>query len=381
MEGKIIFGFIFAICLFYLCKCYRVNGFRTVSLTEQQELVRNRRVVWHLSILFFLLGALRNMHTGVDTIAYSRRYDGTFDLGYTIPGLWHDVLFLPLSEKGYYLCAKCFALLFPSVQIWFAFLCLLFLIPCAILIYKYSSFPPLSFTYLLTMPILVFTWQGLRQSMAMSICLTAFFFAKEKKWLRFAVLLYLAFLFHRSSIIFLLIVPAMYFDADRKLFLGILVSVLLVLFNPLSIASFLLEHFGEIEKIRGYATSVSSVKPLYKMFLLLIIFFMVSYFVKDELIKQNRLNKVFMILAAIGCAMQLFSAIIAEFFRVSFYFNIFNMLLVPNACQVLEKKYPNFPVSFCAWLLLVGACYMMGVFNYWFCWEDGPWFSQFLFQT
>ena len=92
-------------------------------------------------------------------------------------------------------------------------------------------------------------------------------------------------------------------------------------------------------------------------------------------IQKNKLNQQFLIFSAIGAVLQLFSIVILEFFRVSFYFSIFNMLLVPNACQALEKKYPRFPVSICAWLLLVVACYWAGVFDYWFAWESGPWFS------
>ena len=373
MEGKILFGFIFALCLFYMCKFYRVNGFRAATLTAEQELARNRRVVWHLSILLFLLGALRNMHTGTDTIFYCLKYEGV-GFKYTLTDIWSKVLSSPMSEQGYYLTAKLFSYLFSSAQVLLLFLCLLFLIPCAILIYKYSSFPPLSFTYLLAMPILIFTWQGLRQSMSMSICLIAFFYAKEKKWWQFLILSFLAFQFHRSAIVLLMVIPAMYFNADRKLYLGIFAAVFLALFNPLSINAFLLTHLGMVDKVQMYASN-TSVNAVYKMFLLLLFLFAVCFTVRKELIQKNKLNQQFLIFSAIGVVLQLFSIVISEFFRISFYFSIFNMLLLPNACQVLEKKYPRFPVTLCAWLLLIVSCYWAGVFDYWFAWEEGPWFS------
>ncbi|MBR4611749.1 MAG: EpsG family protein, partial [Kiritimatiellae bacterium] len=321
MEGKIIFGFIFTICLFYLCKFYRINGFRAATLTEQQELVWNRRVVWHLSILLFLLGALRNMHTGTDTIFYCMKYEG-IGFEHTLTTLWQEALSSPLAERGYYLVAKYFSFLFPSAQVWLAFLCLLFLLPCTILIYKYSALPPLSFTYLLAMPIYIFVWQGLRQAISMSICLIAFFFAKEKKWWKFLALLFLAFQFHRSAIVFLMVIPAMYFKADRKLYVGIFAAVFLALFNPLSINSFLMSHLGMVDKVNLYASN-TNVNAVYKMFLLLLFLFVISFMVRKELIQKNKLNQQFLIFSAIGVVLQLFSIVILEFFRVSFYFSIF----------------------------------------------------------
>ena len=373
MEGNIIFGLIFAVCLLYLICFYQKTAFVDNALDIHKRI--KLRVIYHLGIMLFLLGALRNKHTGTDTIHYCLRYEKIWYDGYdTIVDIWRDAFSSPLSERGYYLTARYFSYIFPSAQVWLAFLCLLFIVPCSILVYKYSQVPPLSFMYLLAMPIYIFVWQGLRQCMAMAICLFALLFATQKKWWQFGLLLFLAFQCHRSSILFLLVIPTIYVDADKKLFWGILGAIIIIVFNPISINRFLLAYLGDIDKIQDYALN-SNLHVVYKMFLLLLLLFSLSYTVKDELIKQNKINKLFLIFSAYGVILQLFSIVILEFFRASFYFSIFNMLLVPNACHELEKKFPGFPVGICVWLLLVISCYLMGIFDYWFCWEDRPWFT------
>ena len=71
-----------------------------------------------------------------------------------------------------------------------------------------------SFLYFFaTLGIYTFMFTGVRQCLAMSICLLSYRFIKERRLIPFLLLLLLAFLFHKSSILFI----AAYFIYNRKI--------------------------------------------------------------------------------------------------------------------------------------------------------------------
>ncbi|MCR4720055.1 MAG: EpsG family protein [Firmicutes bacterium] len=68
--------------------------------------------------------------------------------------------------------------------------------------YRYSDNVRLSITMYICLEIMMFNMQGMRQSIAMSICLFAYVFAEKKKLLPFAALIIVATLIHKTAILF-----------------------------------------------------------------------------------------------------------------------------------------------------------------------------------
>ncbi len=360
MEKYLVFGTFFLVCIFCIPKNDKV-----IRLGDTKK--KRIFVLW-LAAMLFLLGALRNVRTGIDTYYYARGFLTTV-LKTPIAAYWKEAVASFDSEQGYFLLAKLFSYVLPYAQAWLAFLCLLFVVPCAILIYRYSECPPVSILYIAAMGIYTFCWQGLRQSIAMSICLFAFLLLLKRKRVWFILLVLLAFQFHRSSIVFLLALPAMNLKVDLRDYIWIAVAFLITLVAPGLVNGVLLNYFNFFDKVEDYASGGAS-HYTYTMFFILLLLYVACFLVKDELIERNPVNKALFNMAMLGVVFQAMAVVIAEFFRISYYFSVFNMLLVANAGQVAAERYPKLKLRLGFLLFIVFIFFATGGFDYWFLWES-----------
>ena len=109
---------------------------------------------------------------------------------------------LLLSEFGYSVFVWLLANIFPSAQ-WLIFTIALITTVCTLrFIYKHSEDIVVSIVMFLCLGLFSFNMNGLRQCIAMSICLIAYDFIKEKKFVPFAILIIVAMSFHKSAVIF-----------------------------------------------------------------------------------------------------------------------------------------------------------------------------------
>lgn len=355
MESYIVFISYFLICALAV----------GVSDRCENDKRAKRYLVIGLGILLFLLGALRNENTGTDTRFYVMKFERPSSMAV----LWEKAKASFDSEQGYFLLGRWFYdHISTSGQMWLAFLVLLFVVPCCVLTYKYSECPPISFIYVVALFIFTFCWQGLRQAIAISICLFAFIFLYRKKIIPFLLLVLLAYQFHQSALIFLLAFPISLLKPSFWDFVIIIGVWLLSYLSPASVLNFLAETFAESEKVSTY-TGGDAAQYSYTLFFVLLLIFICCYYFKDELIASNPCNKVLLQMSAAGVAMQALAGVIAEFFRVSYYFNIFNMLLVANLCQLLFKKFPKKLYRLYIVLFLVAVFFAAGGFDYWFFWQ------------
>ena len=152
MEQYVVFGLVYLMLIYYITCNDQILYLHSNNMLEdgKSDYDFKKRLVIKLTIIFFVLGAFRNYNTGVDTITYVNRFQVT-QLTTSFQDIWNTAKSAIDSEQGYYFLAKLFYGIVPNAQIWLTFLVLVFLIPTAVLIYKYSECPPLSFIYLLAM--------------------------------------------------------------------------------------------------------------------------------------------------------------------------------------------------------------------------------------
>ncbi|MBQ7258119.1 MAG: EpsG family protein [Abditibacteriota bacterium] len=366
METYFVFGTYFAICIMYM--------YTNTEILANNNLRLKKIVVTHLGVLIFLLGALRNQNTGSDTHNYCLRF---INQSGSLLDIFNEAIKYVDSEKAYYILAAIFRYFTDNPQVWLAVSCLVFIIPCAILIYKHSDNPAISYIYIVALLIYQFTWQGLRQEYAMATCLIATMFLIKKKWVWFVILFILAFMFHRTAVVFLLVLIAFRFKPNVWGFLLVVGFFFLSYISPFSVNLIIARIFGDTDfagtdKVLGYAASVRSGSS-YKLFAVLFVFYIISYACKDGLIKRNPLNGFFINMSLIGCCFQALAVGIPEFFRLAYYFSIFNMLLVPNVCEYLQERNNRLPIRLITVAMLIAVYFLTGGFKYWFMWEQGPW--------
>lgn len=162
-------------------------------------------------------------------------------------------------------------------------------------------------------------------------------FIWNKTLYRFLILIGIAYLFHNSSVLFLLAIPFLFVKvrwwylilAIGFFFLGKYVHVDILV----TVSKFFFE-----DRFENYGTAIeSSVNT--SGFIMQIILFLICFSVKGKLIKDNYQNNFLFNMMFLGLVFQSLSGLIAEMFRISFYFSMFGMILVPRAFKAYSINY------------------------------------------
>ena len=343
LEGYLVFGFYFLICIFYLSK--------SDYIVQQSGFRAKKKIVSTLTLWLFLLGALRSYYTGIDTYNYARRFEIEsipLDIGEAIRSAIEQGLD---GEAGYRLLGAVFGKIIPNTQLWIVFLWLIFVLACRKLILHYSENPSMSYLYIVASLIATFMWQGLRQCVAATICLLAYPSLCKKKYVRFGIYMIAAFMFHRSSLFFLIGATAWYIPIGITSYLIIGIAFLLAAISPYRVINYILSISSAMQmesfsvQINSYIVGVGSRAGTFSYFFVLLFLYSACFFVKDGVIQKDKNSKLLLNLSMMGVAVQAMSVIIPEFFRLSYYFSIYNMLLLPKVCAEYKRKYPGLHVQ------------------------------------
>lgn len=183
----------------------------------------------------------------------------------------------------------------------------------------------------ITLGLYEFMFQGMRQAIAMSICLFAFEFCKKRKILPFIVLIVLAMCYHRTAGIFFVV----YF------LFGIPMNGLSILISGiagavmLGASSFIAQIANSILD-REYTSAV--VGGGYIALIIYVLIFVVALILKEQ-VKDDKTFAFFffvMLFGAVIYTTRYTDVRIAE--RISFYFMFAQMVVLPNSIQKLEKN-------------------------------------------
>lgn len=309
-------------------------------------------------VTLFVISAFRDYSVGNDTFAYYLNYQKISEfanLGTLVESI--D------NEPGYLISQWLFASIgfsFRSIIILASFLNLFVI---SILISKKSIHPLLSVMLYLGMGFFTFEMTAFRQSIALTLCVLAYFKSREDKLAMFILFTLLAASFHISALIFL---PSYLIGRFKlnKWNLGILIFTMIVLVQyRIELALFLIEASG-----RQY-DSVQTGGLLYSGLLFASIFTGLLFTYK-QLANETKYRYLFYMI---------FSSILLlpvatyhpAFFRVQYYFSIFLVIYVPD---LLNRSFSKQSYRLLCSLLIVilGTRFIIDVLS-------SPSFSNFRF--
>ena len=298
---------------------YLTIGFSAFAMPK---IFKKRLRIAQFCVLFlflFLVLALRHPSMGADLsygdyFGYLGRYEAIYTKSF-------KELFLTdigNYEKGYIFFNKIIS--FVSFDTQWLIVCCAFvsLLPVFIIYRKYSESFEFSLIIYLSLSCFLILYSGLRQSIAIGLCLISFVFVKNKKLVPFLLLVFIAFLFHKSAIIFALAYPSYHIrikKQNRPLTIGAVVLIFILrapIFNLLAI-------FYR----SGISADNNGAFGLFTVFLAIYIF--CSVFSKDNKTTNGYLN---LFLLAVIC--QLFGNLYSIAGRMGFYFMPFLGLLLPR---------------------------------------------------
>ena len=152
---------------------------------------------------------------------------------------------------------------------------------------------------------------------------------KGKAVFKFTLFIGLAYMIHNSSMLFLLAIPFLFLKVQWW-------------YLPFALGCFFIGKYVHIEQIvllsklffedrfAAYGTIYESSQN-FSALIMQVILFIICFSVKDKLIERNVQNNFLFNMMFLGLVFQSLSGMMAEMARISFYFSMFAMVLVPRA--------------------------------------------------
>jgi len=322
--------------------------------------------------LFFAIIGFRDVTVGADTLSYTKDFTGfaqmtfaqiwSYAMSYKEP-LYVIISWLPSIITDDYILFLLIWAFFPSFSLF--------------KIFKYeldnSKDYLIAIVVLFIIGLFAFFVAGIRQTAALSIILISYRYLSKipttsirilflSSYLyKFLLLVFIAFLFHNSSILFLIALP--FINLKIMWWYIIVVVALFFIGNFISldyIVGLSTLFFGERFEIYGtiYESSQNNTA-----FLIQILIFLICFVNKDKLLQRNPQNRYLFNLLFIGLFFQSMSGMLAEMSRVSFYFCIFSIILIPRSIKEFRGTrqmlvYISFLISSLFYLFVVSGSSM-----------------------
>ena len=171
---------------------------------EKWDKIENKRLakVIGMGMAMFLFGALRSVNVGTDLPNYFRYFEKTTHL--STVGIFK--VFLEY-EPVFFIFLKSITLFSKNPQLMLVVISGIVAAGLSYFIYHQKCNPLMVYMMFICLRLFPFTLSGLRQAVAMAITWVAFVHLIKGRDKKFWLFLAIAFLFHTSSIVFILVYP------------------------------------------------------------------------------------------------------------------------------------------------------------------------------
>ena len=276
---------------------------------EKKQRLTNRLTIIAI-IPIFLLFVLRYNYIGADTVGYVSFFKSEIR-NYSFKELFdQDSMHL---EIGYRIYVKIISLFTNNYTVYFLVNGLVIFGTLLHFAKKYTNNPFVFFFLFITLGTYQFVETGLRQSLAMMICLWSVDFVKNKKPIRFILLVILAYYFHKSALIFLIVYPL---SKIKRYNWMITVYTIMTAFFIVDFSNYQ-ELFNEL---LGYEYTVEETDNGGIFMLLILILFAFSFFMTYDQRNRKKTEKVIFHLSLLTVMFWILRLISRTAERISFYF-------------------------------------------------------------
>ena len=362
---------IFGICYFI------VVVFAFLFLRKYDDKAKKSYIFIVISFLI-LFCSIRSIDVGSDTFNYLDKFQDALSMSWSdmpMRIIQRYVFKTEETDVGFILLEKIVGTVTSSFQIYTFIIDLLFFIPLGFVLYRYTlNIYQLSFAFVFFISLVyVFILSGGRQMQAMGFELIAFMYVCKDKYVKALLFILVGALIHMTMLLCVPFILACWFIRKwNKLVHAIsLVLFPVVLLFTNQILSFMggvmemerYQKYGE-EEVQGGANVFIAMLFLLSLFCFIAIR-------ERHLKKSELLQKMYMALPFLTFTGPLIHSN-GSMIRISLYYFIFLMLLVPYA---LELSLPKFLVKK-AYIIAIGVLIIMkllsGGVEYDFFWNDPP---------
>lgn len=290
-----------------------------------------------VALQWILISGLRHVSIGADTEVYYNSFEASKNISWSkLFDNFSNYLFNGLETKdpGYFIIQKFFQIFCDDYQVYLIFIAFIFTSFMAIWIYKNSADPCFSFILYSVLFYAFYALTGHRQTIATAlIVFLGYKFIKDRKFVKFAIIAFLAYTIHKSSVVFI----PYYFIANIHITpLYIIIATITILtitilgksfYGPIAEAL----GFGEnqIDYALGGAETYALVLTL--MCLIILVFY---YYYRDRTDNATRIFNI--TLLTLMSSLLVFQN--QGFMRIQQYYSLFLCVSFPEVIVCFEKK-------------------------------------------
>ena len=312
------------------------------GISSRYRVTINRRVLVETGtlpidlfmLIFLLLLAFRGLECGSDTPQYKQNFEVIGKMSYLRIFQVYEI------ELGFKLLAKLVYTYGQNYQLFIAVTSCICVFPLWYFYRKESENQPLTMALFLAVSPFIMYFSGIRQSIAMSLGILAWYAAKNKKLVPFLLTVLAAMQFHASAFMLIPIYP-LYRARITKNWLWLVIPFMaLVYVYKQPIFNYLLRFLWE-EYETTPETGATTV-----MFLL-ILFAVYSYLIPDDALLDRDVIGLRNILL-LSIVIQFFAVLHPLSMRMNYYFLVFVPVLIPKIaarCQARFQQISKLSVS------------------------------------
>lgn len=302
-------------------------------------------------LMLFLIAGLRSTAVGGDSGQYARLYALVSRLELS------DILERFNTEPLFYVFAKFLSIFSTSYTFLFCVIGAIFAFSISYFIYRFSEAPYISLVMLIPMQFFPFTLSGCRQALTLSIVLLAISLVLKKSYIKFAIVLLVAYFIHNSTIFvlpFILLVHLRNKTVSRILFVAGMIFTYIFRVPILSfITNYIYTDYEIYEETRGSFTTLL----MYLGILILCAFFINNPRLfrttdselihrsldrllptDDAFVQERTMYQLFEVLLGFGVIIQLLVPLQPNIYRVAMYYQIVSILIVPKIVYSIPNR-------------------------------------------
>ena len=325
---------------------YLLLGIPTVlcgfAYSKNRMRINNKIPLFVFFSIFIIMLSLRSVTCGIDLTVYRIKFETM-----KMPPL-KSLLDFSLIEPGFDLYMAVCKSLCDDFQFFLAASAIASILPIMFLYVKESEHSLVSISLFVGIAPFTMFFSGLRQSIAMGMGAICYFCCKKNRFLLFLLFVFLAFLFHQSAIILLLMYPLMHIKLSRKYMVVVLILfVICLVFND-KIFEFLLSVSDRYESRYTISNTYS-----YKYLVLLLMLLFYAFLIPDDSTEIIPLRNLLLLSLMIQCLALVNNVAM----RLNYYYLIFIPILIPkviDGAKAENKKTAKlsecvFVIFFIAW--------------------------------
>lgn len=315
---------------------------------------------------WILLSGLRHGSVGgADILSYEITFNNFKNVSLkTQLNLCWDYLFhgAEVKDPGYGVVVKLFQYISDDYRVYMFFVAALFMVALAIWVYKNSSMPCLSFLIYSILFYSFYSLTGYRQTIATAlIVLLGYECVKKRKFIPFVILAFVAFMIHKSSVVFI----PFYFLAVFEL-KPVYVSVMSVV--TVIIVAFGKRIYGPIALALGFEEEMVDYAGGAGTFTILMLMVCIIAFALYPWISKRRSDTKFLynliILTMLSTLLVLRNQ---SFMRIQQYYSLIIMIMIPEFVASIQKKYQ--PIFYIGGVLVMLVFFIGTSPSYRFFWQ------------